>query len=107
MVIKQSKCDFYSRKKFTDEEIKKRLDRYVKNPELKNKISSSLKEYYKNNLGVSKNKKVEQYDLSGNLLNVFYSISEAARYANISVQFLSRTCNNDNYTAGGFKWKKY
>jgi len=36
-------------KKFTNEEIKKRLDRYAKHPETKNKISNSLKEYYKNN----------------------------------------------------------
>jgi group I intron endonuclease len=94
-------------KKFTKEELQKKLDMFKNKPEIKTKISNSLKEYYKNNLGVSKNKKVEQYDLNGNLLNVFYSISEAARHVNISVQFLSRTCNKDNYTAAGFKWKKY
>jgi group I intron endonuclease len=95
-------------KKFTQEEIKKRLDRYEKCPEIKNKISNSLKEYYKNNKKKSiNNKKVEQYDLEGNLINVFNSISEAARSVNINVSFLSRTCNKDNYTACGFKWKKY
>lgn len=94
-------------KKFTKEEIQKKLDMFKNNPEIKTKISNSLKKYYKNNLGVSTNKKVEQYDLNGNLLNVFYSIGEAARHVNISQQFLSRTCNKENYTAAGFKWKKY
>ena len=80
---------------------------FKNNPEVKTKISNSLKEYYKKNVGISKNKKVEQYDLNGNLLNIFYSISDAARHVNISPQFLSRTCNKENYTAAGFKWKKY
>jgi group I intron endonuclease len=94
-------------KKFTEEEIQKKIDMFKNNPEIKTKISNSLKEYYKKNVGISKNKKVEQYDLNGNLLNIFYSISDAARHVNISTQFLSRTCNKENYTAAGFKWKKY
>jgi group I intron endonuclease len=96
-------------KKFTEQEIQKRLDRYVKNPEIKNKISASLKSYHKNKttIPIKNNKKVEQYDLNGNLINTFSSISEAARNVNINVAFLSRTCNKENYTAAGFKWKKY
>lgn len=96
-------------KKFTKEETQKRLDRYKNNPETKEKISNSLIDYYKNNKHNIKklNKKVEQYDLNGKLINEFYSISEAARSVNINVSFLSRTCNKENYTAGGFIWKKY
>ena len=95
-------------KKFTEEEIQKRLDRYKNKPEIKEKISTSLKYYYRNTKKKSlNNKKVEQYDLEGNLINIFDSISEAARSVNINVTFLSRTCNKDNYTAAGFKWKKY
>ncbi len=92
-------------KKYTNIEIQKRLNLYKDNPEIGKKISNSLKEYYKNNQGTAK--KVEQYDLQGNLINTFYSISEAARFVNVSTTFLSKTCNKENYTAAGFKWKKY
>ena len=96
-------------KKFTEEEKQKRIDRYKNNPKTREKISNSLINYYKKNKGVNKktNKRVEQYDINGNLINEFYSISEAARSVNINVSFLSRTCNKENYTAGGFIWKKY
>ena len=99
-------------KKFTEEEIQKRLNRFKEHPETKTKISNSLKEYYKKNkttsaINKSSSKKVKQYDLSGNLLNEFNSISEAARNVGVNVAFLSRTCNKENYTAAGFKWKKY
>jgi group I intron endonuclease len=96
-------------KKFTEEEKQKRIDRYKNNPKTGEQISNSLIEYYKKNKDVNKksNKRVEQYDLNGNLINEFYSISEAARSVNLNVSFLSRTCNKENYTAGGFIWKKY
>ena len=95
-------------KKFTEEEIQKRLDRYKNNPKIGKKISNSLIEYHKSNKNSNKNsKRIEQYDLNGILINKFYSISEAARSINIDRSFLSRTCNKENYTAGGFIWKKY
>ena len=96
-------------KKFTEEEIQKRLDKYKNNPEIREKISNSLVKFYKSNKNINKNhcKRVEQYDLNGNLINEFYSISEAARSINIDRTFLSRTCNKVKYTAGGFIWKKY
>ena len=98
-------------KKFTEEERQKRKEQFKNNPEIAKKISESLKEYYKNNTnrGVVKLancKKVEQYDLDGNLLNTYYSISEASRAINITHTTISRACDNPNYTAGGFKWKK-
>jgi group I intron endonuclease len=98
-------------KKFTKEEKQKRLDRYKNNPETKKRISESLIKYYKENSSDNKrrgaSKRTEQYDLHGNLLNTYYSISEAARTINISTMVISRACENPNYTAGGFKWKKF
>ena len=96
-------------KKFTEEEKQKRIDRYKNNPKTREQISNSLIEYYKKNKDINKksNKRVQQYDLNGNLINEFYSISEAARSVNITRPFLSRTCNKENFTAGGFIWKKY
>lgn len=91
-------------KKYTKEELEKRKRNYETKPEIKQKISKSLVEFYKTKKGSCKT--VEQYDLDGNLLNTYYSISEAARSINISTSVLSRTCNHPTYTAGGFKWKK-
>ena len=95
-------------KKFTSEEKQKRLDKYIENPEIKDKISKSLKNYHLNNINKIKinSKRVEQYDLNDNLINIFHSISEASREINISHSVISRACNKENYTAGGFKWKK-
>jgi group I intron endonuclease len=95
-------------KKFNVEEKQKRLDRYIQNPEIKEKISNSLKIFYINNANKNNinSKRVEQYDLNDNLVHVFHSISEASRQINISHSVISRACNKDNYTAGGFKWKK-
>ena len=94
-------------KKFTDKEKQKRLEQFKNNPNISKKISESLKEYYKKGNTIKIAKKVEQYDLNNNLLHTYYSISEASRIINISHSTISRACNNPNYTAGGFKWKKY
>jgi group I intron endonuclease len=98
-------------KKFTEEERQKRLNQFKNNPEIGKKISESLIKYHKQNLLNNKSiglaKCVEQYDLNGYLLNTYYSISEAARNINICRTVISKACENHNYTAGGFKWKKY
>ena len=96
-------------KKRTSEEIKKISEKLKgkNNPNISKKISESLKEYYKTVNTLKTAKKVEQYDLNNNLLHTYYSISEASRIINISHSTISRACNNPNYTAGGFKWKKY
>lgn len=94
-------------KKFTHEEKQKRLEQFKNNPNISKKISESLKEYYKTTNILKTAKKVEQYDLNNNLLHTYYSISDASREINISHSTISRACNKPNYTAGGFKWKKY
>jgi group I intron endonuclease len=96
-------------KKFTEEEIQKRLDRYKEHPETKEKISNSLKEYYKtcNKQGIKTNgKTVKQYDLDGNFIKEYYSISEAAREVNVFRTVISKACIIPHYTAGGYRWTK-
>lgn len=48
-------------------------------------------------------KKVYQYDLDGNLVCVFPSISEAGRNG-YSTQHISKCCNGVRKTHGGFLW---
>ena len=50
-------------------------------------------------------KEVGQYDLQGNLLNVFYSTSEASRSTGINLGNISSCCSGRYKSAGGYAWK--
>lgn len=77
---------------------------------VKEKISKSLFNYYKNNAIENKNnKKVQQYDLNNNLIKTFNSMSEAAREMNVAQISISRAsdANNSKYnTCKGFIWRR-
>ena len=49
-------------------------------------------------------KSIIQYDLNDNKINEFDSIIEASNTLNISYQGISRCCNKQQITAGGFKF---
>jgi group I intron endonuclease len=77
--------------------------------ERKEKISNSLTDYYKkcNELGIKTGaKRIKQYDLNGNFIKEYYSISEAAREVNVYRTVISRACEKNNGTAGGYRWTK-
>lgn len=97
--------------------------------ETKNKISNTLKEQYKkgqkvykypklnlkqkqkrimlNQLNaITQRKKVNQYDLKNNFIREFKSLSEAAFFVGLkSPSDIARACENDKFSAKGFKWK--
>jgi len=50
-------------------------------------------------------KKVEQYDLYGNLLNIYNSISEASRKTNCLVSEICACCKGKQKTSHNFIWK--
>ena len=51
-------------------------------------------------------KQVEQYDLQGNLLNIFPSAAAAARALSLDASVISKVCRGDRYkTHGGFVFK--
>lgn len=51
-------------------------------------------------------KQVEQYDLKGNLLNIFPSAAAAARILGLDASVISKVCRGDKYkTHGGFVFK--
>ena len=100
-------------KKISVETLEKRKLNLINNPEIKEKISNSLKEYHKNKINskniVIKEKiiiKINQYDLNNILVNSFNSIIEAANITQISRYSISKVCNNKQKIAGGFIWKK-
>lgn len=53
----------------------------------------------------AQSKEVEQYDLQGNLLNIFYGTKEAERSTGINQGNISKCCTGRYKSAGGFKWK--
>ena len=50
-------------------------------------------------------KKVEQYDLQGNLLNVYNSLSEASRKTNCFASDICSCCKGKQKTSHNFIWK--
>jgi hypothetical protein len=89
--------------------LKNSSDNKIIGLDTKEKISNSLKEYYKDcyKKGIKTNgKTVKQYDLDGNFIKEYYSISEAAREVNIFRTVISKACTIPHYTAGGYRWKK-
>lgn len=53
-------------------------------------------------------KKIVQYDMQGNLMKIWSSISDAARDLNLNVGNIAKCCdenNNVSWTTGGYIWK--
>ncbi len=48
---------------------------------------------------------IAQYDLSGNLVNTYNSISEAARALKVNKNTIYNVLNNDKRLGKGFRWK--
>jgi len=70
---------------------------YIYKEETKNKISESLKNYYKNDDIKNKaNIKVQQYDLNNNLIKTFSSMNEAAKEIGVAQISICK----------GFIWKR-
>lgn len=55
--------------------------------------------------GRRNNKPIEQYDLDGNLINVFSSRAEVDKYLGKVASGVSNCCNGKGKTAYGYKWK--
>lgn len=89
--------------------IKNNLSNYGKfTKEHKEKISKSLTGRVRKLEDVKKwSKSVIQYDINNNIINTFYSMSEASRKTGISRQDIGQACIGKKIkTAGGYIWKK-
>ncbi len=50
-------------------------------------------------------KNVYQYDLEGNLIDVFISVAEASRKTNITKSGIAKACRGERKQSGGYVWK--
>lgn len=53
----------------------------------------------------SRKKKIEMYDLNGNYIKTFNSITIASKETNTDLTCIVRCCRGENHTAGGYKWR--
>lgn len=59
----------------------------------------------KNGINNKINKSILQYDLNGNFIKEYYSISHAARENLLDVRNIYYACKKFKRTCGGYKWK--
>jgi len=48
---------------------------------------------------------VTQYDLNGDVVAHYHTVSEAAKTIGIGVYLIKRACNSENCLAGGYQWR--
>jgi hypothetical protein len=53
----------------------------------------------------NRKKAVIQYDLNDNLLNEFFSVSEASKITGLNKNSIAKVCRNERLQCGGFKWE--
>lgn len=68
---------------------------------------SVISDKQKQNMSKIKSKKVDQYDLNGNFIKTWKSLTEVEKELKISDSTISACCNGKKYykTAGGFIWR--
>ena len=101
----------YNYGKHLSEETRKKISETLKgnviSESTRKKLSDSMKGRY---LGVNSScaKKIVQYDMRGNLIKIWDSISDAARELNVNASSLAKCCNKVDdvcKTIGGYIWR--
>lgn len=85
---------------------------HIVSDESKQKISDSLKEYYKNNEQkphlintLTTNKAIVQYDKDNKIVKEYISIAEAGRTSGVKKGNIQHVLSGNTKSAGGFIWK--
>ena len=71
----------------------------------KERIDLSGHQWGKTSMAATQSKKVKQYTLAGKYIQTFASVKEAASYAGVNGATMSGTCNGNQKTCKGYKWR--
>ena len=96
-----------NRGKKRSEETKKRMSEVMRGKPSWNKGKTFSKETRKKMSESSKKVSVVQYDLEGNIIKIWDSISWASKALKIGPINITRACRGDYKTAGNYKWEYY
>lgn len=70
------------------------------------KISESLKEKNeKSKVKITVKREILKYDINGNFICSYNSLTDASKLNNVSKSALSSACNGKTRTSNGFIWK--
>lgn len=102
-----------SRKKMSDSHrgipLSKKHKEALKRGRHKRKVQPNtgkhLSEEWKKHVSESLSKKVCQYDLNGDLINIYDSSVIASKISGVVNSNISRCCNGKRKSAGGFVWR--
>ena len=73
---------------------------------LAHSFNIGLRDYNMMRLIETNRRPVKQYDMNGEFIKEWYSMSEAARSLNISVSNICNCCKGLIKSVGGYKWEK-
>lgn len=80
-------------------------DYYLKNPERRKEISEDRKRFFAEHPEKKTTKRVVQLTKDGVVVEVWESMTEAARHIGIDVRQVSAVCRGTHKTAGGYIWR--
>jgi len=111
--LKNREISIETRKKISEsmigikktDEMRKKLSESKKGTTLSEQTKQKIKNTRLTGSDNPKSKRVGQYDFDNNLINVFFSMSDAARECKTFHSSISACCNGKKQTSGGFKWK--
>jgi group I intron endonuclease len=89
------------------EEMKKKLSEAKKGTKLTNDTKQKIKNTRLKGENNKMSKKVCQYNLDNGFVNIFNSMSDAARECNTFHSSISACCNGKKQTSGGYKWEYF
>lgn len=77
----------------------------VNNPLSRSKMSKTQKSLVAEGKHLKSIRKVAQYDLNGNFIKEWNSLTEAGNALGIDISLMSKCCRNARHSCGGFRWE--
>ena len=103
-----------NKNRVVSEETRFKMSKAHKNPPEDVRLKMSLAHRGKQHnsqwnkaVALSKQKKIQQFDLNGNYIKSYDSLTEASKQCGVNISSISSVINNKRNSAGGFVWKLF